>query len=128
MLDLLGTAAASEFSVDISSNADIGNYLVDKDGFALYYFANDAPGDSTSSCLGDCANTWPPFYTDIITVPGSLKASDLTTITREDGKLQNVYKGWPLYRYSGDNVAGDVHGQGINNVWFVVNPASFPSG
>ena len=123
---LLGTAAAGDFSVDISSNATVGSYLVDKDGFALYYFANDVPGGGTSSCFGDCADTWPPFYTEIITVPSSLRASDFTTITREDGKLQNVYKGWPLYRYSGDKAAGDVRGHGINDVWFVVNPASTP--
>jgi predicted lipoprotein with Yx(FWY)xxD motif len=128
ILVLLGTATANEFSVGISSNADIGNYLVDKDGFALYYFANDAPGNSMSGCYGDCANTWPPFYTEIITVPSSLNASDLTTITREDGKLQNVYKGWPLYRYSGDIVPGDIRGHGINDVWFVARLASFPSG
>jgi predicted lipoprotein with Yx(FWY)xxD motif len=125
---LQGTTTANEFSVDISSNADIGTYLVDKDGFTLYYFANDAPGNSMSSCYGDCANTWPPFYTEIITSPSSIKASDLTTITREDGKLQNAYQGWPLYRYSGDTVAGDIRGHGTNDVWFVASLASFPSG
>jgi predicted lipoprotein with Yx(FWY)xxD motif len=47
---------------------------------------------------------------------------DFGAITREDGKRQTTYKGWPLYYYAGDKAPGDVLGQGLGNVWFVANP------
>ncbi|WP_438865098.1 fasciclin domain-containing protein [Neptunicella sp.] len=40
---------------------------------------------------------------------------------REDGDLQAAYQGRPLYFYSGDNVAGDMNGHGVNNKWWKVS-------
>jgi hypothetical protein len=41
---------------------------------------------------------------------------------RSDGSSQVTYGGWPLYYYSGDAAPGDVNGQGVNGVWYVVSP------
>ena len=49
-------------------------------------------------------------------------AADQHESTREDGKRQTTYKGWPLYYFAGDKAPGDVLGQGLGNVWFVANP------
>jgi len=49
-------------------------------------------------------------------------AALLGTTTREDGAVQVTYGGWPLYFFAGDAAAGDVTGQGVNDVWFVVAP------
>lgn len=117
------TMAENEmYTVNVSSSADLGMYLVNETGFTLYYFTNDAQGKGTSACNGQCAVNWPPFYAEKIVVPMGLNASDFTSMMRTDGKEQTAYKGWPLYHYSMDMKSGDALGQGKNNVWFVVNP------
>jgi len=128
---LLATAAiAAEemggYTVDVATNKTLGSYLVNDTGFALYYFMHDAPGNGTSTCYGKCAGIWPSFYEENVTVPEGLNASDFTAVMRTDGKEQTAYIGWPLYFYFKDTEPGDVYGQGINNIWFVVNPKEFP--
>lgn len=44
-------------------------------------------------------------------------------MTREDGAEQVTYGGWPLYHFAGDEAPGDTNGQGVNDVWFVVDPS-----
>jgi predicted lipoprotein with Yx(FWY)xxD motif len=45
----------------------------------------------------------------------------LGTITRDDGTMQATYNGWPLYYYSGDAAPGDINGQGMEGLWFLVS-------
>jgi predicted lipoprotein with Yx(FWY)xxD motif len=128
----LAVAAATAMAETTGKNTvnvqpgEYGDYLVNETGFSLYYFVNDAPGNGTSTCSGACSELWPPFYVDSITVPAGLKSSDFTILQRADGKAQVAFKGWPLYLYSKDTAAGDINGQGFRNIWFVVNPNSFP--
>jgi predicted lipoprotein with Yx(FWY)xxD motif len=118
--------AADKYTVDVAQNQSLGYYLVNETGFSLYYFVNDAPGNGTSTCYGACSELWPPLYVDNIEVPAGLNSADFTTLQRTDGKMQVAFKGWPLYLYSKDTAAGDINGQGFRNIWFVVNPNSFP--
>jgi predicted lipoprotein with Yx(FWY)xxD motif len=122
---LASVAIAAEemgmYTVDVAKNDTLGNYLVNETGFALYYFTKDAPGNGSSTCYGECMEIWPLFYAEKISVPESLNASDFTAALRTDGKEQIAHKGWPLYFYYKDTEPEDVYGQGINNVWFVVN-------
>jgi predicted lipoprotein with Yx(FWY)xxD motif len=112
------------YTISIWNSNNLGTYLVDANGMALYFFAKDTVGKSTAT-VAVIAN-WPPFYVSAISVPSSLNASDFAAITRDDGKKIIMYKGWPLYYYIGDKKAGDTNGQGIVGAWFVVNPLSFP--
>jgi len=116
---------AGKYTVDVQPG-EYGDYLVNETGFSLYYFVNDAPGNGTSTCSGACAETWPPFYVESIAVPEGLNSSDFNTFERADGKMQVTFRGWPLYLFSGDNVAGEINGQGVRGIWFVVNPSDFP--
>ncbi len=102
--------------------SSLGTILVDNQGKTLYYFANDIPASGTSSCYGQCAIVWPIFSVDTITVSPPLVASDFSSITRTDGKKQTAYRGWPLYYYQADTQRGDVKGENVNRVWFVVKP------
>jgi len=52
-------------------------------------------------------------------VPG-----ELGTIARTDGGEQVTYNDIPLYYYVKDDEAGDVYGQGVGGVWFIVNPGA----
>lgn len=108
-------------SVTVSDNS-IGKIMTDAKGVTLYMFAKDT--DGINHCTGGCANTWPPFYSDVVTVgDASLAAADFNVITRSDGAKQTTYKGWPLYYYSptGDGkheAAGTTAGDGIAGFWF----------
>jgi len=125
---LAGFAIAAEenskYTVDLSTDESRGSYLVNETGFALYYYIDD-PGNGTSICYGDCLKSWQPFYAENITVPESLNASDFTEVIRTDGMKQTAYKGWPLYFFYRDTVPGDLKGQGVNDVWFLVSPEDF---
>ena len=34
---------------------------------------------------------------------------------------------WPLYRFAGDAAPGDINGQGVGEVWYVVGPTGVPA-
>ncbi|MDD1699777.1 MAG: hypothetical protein LUQ04_03170 [Methanoregula sp.] len=102
--------------------SSLGTILVDAQGKTLYYFANDIPASGASSCNGQCAVIWPIFSVETITVSPPLVASDFSSITRTDGKKQTTYRGWPLYYYQADTQRGDVNGENVLKVWFVVKP------
>ena len=112
----------ADYNVSLAYSSQIGQYLVDSRGMTLYYLANDT--GTTSTCYGQCAVNWPPFYNNVPSEPVELGASDFTAITRSDGKLQTAYRGRPLYYFIGDRVPGDINGQGKNGVWFVASIAS----
>jgi predicted lipoprotein with Yx(FWY)xxD motif len=95
---------------------------VDAQGNTLYYFANDISAGGTSACYGQCAGVWPVFSTNTIKVSSPLDPADFSSITRTDGSRQTTYYGWPLYYYQGDTKPGDVKGENVLNVWFVVKP------
>jgi predicted lipoprotein with Yx(FWY)xxD motif len=112
------------YSVTISTNNKLGNYLVDENGKALYWFAKDSVGKS--ACSGDCLKAWPAFHADSVVVPSALNPSDFGTIKRADGTQQTTFKGYPLYYWAKDVKRGDVTGQNVGKVWFVIDPDKFP--
>ncbi len=94
--------------------------IVDSKGMTLYLFTKDVMGDS--KCTGACLNAWPIFYQEQISVSSGLSSTDFGAITRDDGKKQTTYKGWPLYYFSSDVNPGDIKGEGVNKVWFIARP------
>jgi len=100
----------------------LGRILADADGMTLYYFANDIPASGASTCYGQCEVAWPIFSVDTVTVSSPLLASDFSSITRNDGTKQTTYRGWPLYYWQADTKPGDVNGENVNKIWFVVKP------
>ena len=53
---------------------------------------------------------------------GAMNMGMWTVITRDDGSMQWAYKGKPLYTWHDDKKAGDVDGDGRNNVWHIAAP------
>lgn len=104
------------------AESPLGAHLVDGEGRTLYLFDDDEPGVST--CTGECLASWPPAVVDDQLVLGDGVEPDLVgTIDRDDdGSTQVTYDGQPLYRWAGDREPGDVEGQGVNDVWWVVAP------
>ena len=109
-------------TVSVGKNDSLGSFLVDDKGMTLYLFTKDTA--NTSNCYDKCATAWPPLLTTGKPVGDSgVDASKLGTTTRKDGSIQVTYNGWPLYFYEKDKAAGDVVGQDVGNVWFVISPA-----
>jgi predicted lipoprotein with Yx(FWY)xxD motif len=93
-----------------------GRALVDMKGMTLYTFDRDAVGKS--NCNGTCAQNWPPLM-----AAADAKASgDWSLVRRDDGAMQWAYRGKPLYTWIKDTKAGDVTGDGVNQVWHVAVP------
>ncbi len=112
------------YSVMVATNTKLGNYLVDGNGNTLYWFTNDKVG--MSACTGGCLQNWPAFAPTSFVVPSGLNAADFGTITRTDGAAQATFKGYPLYYWVKDTKRGDVTGQNVGKVWFVIDPDKFP--
>ena len=93
-----------------------GKALVDAKGMTLYTFDRDAAGKS--ACNGQCAQNWPP----LMAAANAAASGDWSVVTRDDGTKQWAYKGKPLYTWVKDTQAGEVTGDGVNNVWRIAQP------
>ena len=119
--------AESKYTINVSEDKFLGEYLVNQSGYALYYFSDDGSAMGSSTCYDDCAVNWPPFYAETIVLPDSLRSPDFASITRTDGLKQTTFRGWPLYLYSDDKDPEDIYGNGReNNRWHVVSPLDLP--
>ncbi len=115
-------AASGPAMVNLGKNDKLGSFLTDDKGMTLYLFTKDTP--NTSVCYDKCAVAWPPLLTSGKPAAGNgVDASKFGTTTRKDGTTQVTYNGWPLYYFAKDKAAGDVTGQNVGSVWFVVSPA-----
>ncbi|HHB79284.1 MAG TPA: hypothetical protein ENK85_08635, partial [Saprospiraceae bacterium] len=118
---LLFTPALFSQDVQLSTDTNLGQILVDANGNTLYYFTKDAEPDA-SACTGGCVTNWPVFHASNPAVGTGLDANDFGEFTRADGAMQTTYKGWPLYYFVNDANPGDTNGEAKNNVWFVAKP------
>ncbi len=91
----------------------------------VYLFEADT--GTTSTCMGACANVWPPVLTSgAPNAAGQALAARLATVKRADGTLQVTYRGHPLYYFAKDGDAGDAYGQGsklFGAGWYVLAPS-----
>lgn len=98
------------------TGVSFGGVLADDAGRTMYVFGNDEAG--VSSCYDECAASWPP-------VAAGLVAGDNIDVTvgsnaRSDGGEQLTVNERPVYLFSGDSQPGDINGQGLSDLWFVV--------
>jgi len=112
-------STAAGLTLTVASNATLGSYVTGANGMSLYVFEKDA--GTTSACVDACATNWPPLTVAALTdvTAGTGVTGTLATITRADGSLQVTLAGHPLYYFKGDAAAGDINGQGLNDVWYL---------
>jgi predicted lipoprotein with Yx(FWY)xxD motif len=111
-------AAQSTVAIRIEQSS-LGPILTDQNGRTLYAFTEDK--GATSSCAGECVATWPALASrQPVTTGNGADRTLLSQTTRTEGANQATYGGWPLYYYVGDVEPGDVDGQGVDGVWFVI--------
>ncbi|HWT79740.1 MAG TPA: hypothetical protein VN648_13225, partial [Candidatus Methylomirabilis sp.] len=123
---VLGQAADAP-TVMVAQNTKLGDILTDSQGMTLYMFKKDKPGESV--CVDQCAKNWPPLTIAEGTKPmaGSELPGKLGQIERKDETYQVTYNGMPLYRFAKDSKPGDMNGQGMGGVWFVVPTTGSPT-
>lgn len=109
-----------EHTIDTDVHPELGEIVVDTEGWVLYMFDQDEQGAGESACYGDCADAWPPLIVDDEPTGSDAITAELTTFERDDGSLQVALDGWPLYYYIGDENPGEANGQGVNDVWWVL--------
>ncbi|MGO9308464.1 MAG: hypothetical protein ACLQDL_05515, partial [Spirochaetia bacterium] len=116
-------AVAQSNTIQVKTDPKGVSYLTDDNGMTLYYFTLDTNGQS--ACYGGCADAWPVFYAETVTVSDPLTASDFDTITRTDGTKHSTYKGWPLYYWAQDKAPGDMTGEGVHKVWYILKVPAY---
>jgi predicted lipoprotein with Yx(FWY)xxD motif/plastocyanin len=95
--------------------------LLDEKGMTLYLYTKDTK--DVSNCYDKCAQNWPPLLTSGPAMGGDgVDAAMLGTTTRSDGMTQVTYNGWPLYYFIKDHKPGDMTGQDVSGVWYLVSP------
>jgi predicted lipoprotein with Yx(FWY)xxD motif len=105
-------------------DSDFGSMLFDSNQQAIYIFEKDPKGGTV--CYDECAEAWPPVFTDGEPNAGKgVKSSLLGTVKRRDGRLQVTYAGKPLYFYAHEG-RGEVRCHNVNlngGLWWVVGPS-----
>jgi predicted lipoprotein with Yx(FWY)xxD motif len=119
------TPAAGDVSIDLATTS-LGDVLVDGNGMTLYMYDPDAQGDSV--CYDQCATNWPPLVGDgAPTLGDGLDDAMIGSVTRTDGAVPQVtYNKWPLYLWAKDKAPGDVTGQAVGGVWWVIGADGEP--
>jgi predicted lipoprotein with Yx(FWY)xxD motif len=121
------TEATTEATIKVASDPKLGNILVDGSGMTLYIFTKDDP--NKVNCSGKCIDNWPPLLTQGHPNLGDgVDASMIGSAPLPDGTMIVTYDHRPLYYFIKDKQAGDIVGQGNNDVWYVVAPDGTPVG
>lgn len=114
------STSAAELSV---AQSTAGQIVVGAQGLSVYSLAKDTKDSGTSSCTAGCATTWPPVTSTSATPTVSGVTGKVGTIPAANGKMQVTINGMPIYYYSKDQAAGDITGQGVGGVWYLVSPS-----
>lgn len=120
-------AASSKVTVSVATVAKYGRILVDQQGLALYIDTKDKPPKHWA-CTGDCLTAWPPLVLakGQTTIAAPKGVTGLSTIVGPSGR-QVTWKGHPLYTFIKDS-KGEVEGQNVLHIWFVVQPFATTNG
>jgi predicted lipoprotein with Yx(FWY)xxD motif len=108
------------------AESSLGPIVVDENGMTVYMFDNDTQGGDTSACTGQCLEMWPPVIATSDAPTGEGLTGELGTIETPEGELQVTLNGWPVYYWFEDAAPGDVNGQAVGGIWWVLDAAGEP--
>jgi predicted lipoprotein with Yx(FWY)xxD motif len=106
-----------------TASSGAGQIVVDANGMSVYFFTKDVKDSGTSACTAACIAAWPPVLTESDSPAVDGVTGTVGTIATPEGKKQVTINGLPVYYYIQDKAAGDITGQGVNGVWYLVTPA-----
>lgn len=116
-----GAAASSPVSGLKVADSKLGKIIVSSTGMTVYQYTKDVKDSGTSNCTGGCLKVWPPVLTTSATPTLQGVTGKVGTITTPEGKQVTV-NGLPIYYWASDTAPGDVTGQGVQGLWYVVAP------
>ena len=110
------------------AKSKLGTILVDSRGRTLYLYMLDTNGSSSCTNADRCYRTWPPLMATGTPHAGpGVDPILLGTVHRiRPSGRQVTYNGHPLYRYSQDKKPGQMKGQALLSLWYVVSAAGAP--
>ena len=118
------SAPPESAAVDLmTATSSAGEIVVDAKGMSVYFFTKDVKDSGTSACTDACLAAWPPVTTAAETPQVEGVTGTVGTITTPDGAKQVTLNGLPLYYFAKDTKAGDILGQGVNDVWYLADPS-----
>jgi len=117
-----GGGSSAQVGMLSTGRTDLGMVVVDGQGMTVYYYTPDTKGSGKSACTGECLAAWPPVHAGSGTPKVDGVTAEVGTITGNDGEPQVTLDGRPVYLYAGDGAPGDVAGQGLQDIWWVVAP------
>jgi predicted lipoprotein with Yx(FWY)xxD motif len=87
----------------------------------VYLYVPDGTS-KTSTVPAGLKQLWPAVTaTGAGSAGAGLDSSKLTLEPQADGTMQAAYNGHLLYTFQNDKAAGDANGQGLGNVWYVLD-------
>jgi predicted lipoprotein with Yx(FWY)xxD motif len=117
------TTSSSAETSDLSvASTSVGKVIVDAKHLTAYIFTKDTANSGKSVCTGECLTAWPPILSRSAQPTVSGVTGKVGTITLAGGKRQVTVNGLPLYTFFKDTKPGDVVGQGVGKVWYVLAP------
>ena len=108
--------AEGQVSIVAAETKDAGIVMADAACQPLY--VNDVDTSEKITCTGECAGVWIPFT---LPAKGSVRTEtpqqigQVELVKRPNGETQVALNGHPLYRFSGDEEAGDTNGEGVSD-------------
>ncbi len=104
------------FGINVAESDYANGYvLVDSRRLTIYTFDGN-PARNTQACAtSSCPNHWQPVVAAQLANP----KGDFSIIASAEGGKQWVFKGKPLYTYSGDVKSGDTTGAGVDKKYQV---------
>lgn len=119
----VASPAGSQAAGDLkAADSSLGRIVVDAKGMTAYYFTKDRPNSGTSACTGPCLQAWPPITSTASSPAAAGITGKVGTITLANGSKQLTVNGRPVYLFAKDAEPGDVSGQGVGSVWYVLRP------
>ena len=118
-------SSGSTITLNVATNPDLGKILVDENGKTLYIFTKDSP--DTVNCDAACLQNWPPLVSSGAPKAGpGVDASLIGTASLPNGENIVTYNHQPLYYFVKDAQPGDISGEEVGNVWYVISPDGKP--
>ncbi|WNV84411.1 hypothetical protein [Umezawaea sp. Da 62-37] len=117
-----GAGGEPTLQLSATESKDVGWFVADRDGYALYRYDKDTAKPPKSACEGDCAKTWTPVPSSSHTMVTGVDPTMVGEVVRADGTKQATLAGWPLYRFTGDKAPSRTGGQGKGGTWWVITP------
>lgn len=118
-------APADEAALALGATS-LGDIVVDDSGMTVYVYDKDEVNSGLSSCEGSCLDSWEPVTTRSQSPQVDGIDAAIATIPAPDDAFQVTVNGRPLYRFADDENPGDVQGQDLDSVWWVLDPAGNP--